>query len=1742
MKQSKFLLLLIILGMIGVSVLAAAPRQLVVSASPNQTLLAGNDRNGFEVRFRVGELNINEVKTKGGAFDELSIEGYGFTNRLGEPKLPVVSKLVAVPLEATISFDVLQRDYQSLDAERSQLTNRIIPAQRSVSKSEDPALVPFELKESAYSLDTFTDNEMFRVEEIGIMRGVRIFQIYYEPVRYNPITGELQVSNDVLVRVDFTGSDFAATEALLARTTSWEFNQLYRKILFNWDNDRDSIELIPSGMVILCPDGSSTNSYVEAFKNWKVQQGFIVTVQEVGGSGDIANTTTEIKNYLQGLYNGVNPPTYLLIIGDESGTFSITENTGSTGSHPTDLNYVRLNGTDYLPELYFGRFSVRSVAELANIVEKTLQFEQTTMPNTAYLGEVVLIAGVDASYAPTYGNGQINYGLNNYFINDTHGFSSNGVHSYLYPASDGAGVPAAIIGYMNSGIGYVNYTAHGSQTSWADPYVGTSDLSSLSNLNEYFVAVGNCCVTNQFTTETCFGEQMIKLPDKAAVGYIGGTNNTYWDEDYWWAVGGGKSIVADGPPYNANALGAYDAMFHSHGEGRADWATTLGETVYMGNSAVQQSGSSRANYYWEIYSIMGDPSLMPYYGVPDDITVNTISPIQVGQSTISIQTDAPYARIAFSVGSTLYATGIANGNGDLTLNNPFNAPVTATLVITAQNYVTHIDNSIQVISASGPYMTVVGDETDYDDGGNDIPEYNESAYLDVTFKNAGTETAASVTATLTCGNPYISLIDDTDGVFNLGPDATILRNDAFRFSIADGIPNDTQIDFTFNMDTNPSEGPWEAQYSLTVKAPDLEFGNITIQDPTGNNNGRLDPGETVTITIPLNNDGGAASQSGSTTMQCTTEGITVTDGSDTFTAIAAAGNASLSFTLTAASNMDIGTVVSLQFDAVAGAYSAEKDETASVGIVIEDFESGDFSSFDWTFGGTLPWVIVSTGAYAGTYCAKSGAITHSQTSTMELERTISTDEEISFWYKVSSESGWDYLKFYIDGVIQNSPGWAGEIGWTQASYIIPAGTRTLKWEYYKDGSVSSGSDCAWVDDILFEPYIPPTITWNPSSLSQELNPDGTASQNLTIGNTGTQTLDYTVSKPTSSTTVMDETFATTSIPTGWTQEYVSGSLSWIFATGGYNNTHPSAAYDGAYNARLYNSSSYTTKLVTPSLNLSGSSSATLTFWHTQEAWYSDQDLLNVYYKTSSGGTWTLLQGYTTSVATWTQRTITLPNPSGTYYVAFEGITDYGYGVCVDKVVVSKTGGVSVPWLTVAGGDSYSGSIANGEAEENVSIGFNATGLSVGTYNSTLTLTSNDPENPSINIPVTLNVTNTSAPEIVVSPLSLDFGSVAVGSNSQQQFTIQNTGSAELTGNITTPLGYSVAEAARSAKSELPEDRLATAGRNTLSYTVGSGLAKTYNLTFTPGSTLNYQGNVVITSNDSDEPTTNIAVTGTGYIPNHAPSIILPASFSFDKNGSLVVDFSAYADDEDDDPLELDCSGSTNLNVAINGLQVTFSTAAQNWTGAETVTFSVTDGTDTDYDDVGVIVNPTNAPAWQVVTYPNNSATVYGVATLDWTACQLNDWVGVFVGGECRGLAEVTVSEGVAYVTLLANLASSGETASFMVYDYSTDTIYPVLETYALEFGEELGPIPVNGVSTVELDAPVVTIERAETGISLSWEAVDYADSYYVFRSTSDPYSGFTQVATVTGLTYNDTDAHDRAFYYVKAVRSLAARH
>ena len=137
-----------------------------------------------------------------------------------------------------------------------------------------------------------------------------------------------------------------------------------------------------------------------------------------------------------------------------------------------------------------------------------------------------------------------------------------------------------------------------------------------------------------------------------------------------------------------------------------------------------------------------------------------------------------------------------------------------------------------------------------------------------------------------------------------------------------------------------------------------------------------------------------------------------------------------------------------------------------------DFESGSFGP-EWRLGGTSNWNIQTNTVIAGSQTAKAGTISSNQESSITLDISSIPAGSGTFKYQVSSESGFDYLVFCIDNTgCSRSSGynqrWAGVTSGTH-SFTVPANAQSLTWKYAKDGSVNSGQDTAWIDDIVITP-------------------------------------------------------------------------------------------------------------------------------------------------------------------------------------------------------------------------------------------------------------------------------------------------------------------------------------------------------------------------------------------------------------------------------------------------------------------------------------------------------------------------------------------------------------------------------------------------------------------------------------------------------------------------------------------------
>jgi hypothetical protein len=413
------------------------------------------------------------------------------------------------------------------------------------------------------------------------------------------------------------------------------------------------------------------------------------------------------------------------------------------------------------------------------------------------------------------------------------------------------------------------------------------------------------------------------------------------------------------------------------------------------------------------------------------------------------------------------ATTNASGNANITFDP--NSVIIGYIELYISGYNRPIEmHQLQVVS-TGYFVTV----SDYSvsSGNDDAIEFSENAILSLTLEEIGNVgDINNVVVEISTDDEFILINDNTENVGTISSGGIVELVDAFDFDVDNDIPNEYSIEIDISITSD--EGDWYSQIYLIGYNAELEMTGVEVID--GDNN-VLDPGETAEIAIEIHNLGGADLYNLIPSISSSNPDITITNLPGLLDSLNADGTENIvTCSVEVSEDAQAGDIIDFSLEISAdNEFIFSEDFALVVGLLIEDFESGDFSVFEWQNGGSADWTI-DDDAHEGIYSAQTGSIGNNSTTSLSIELEVSANGEISFWKKVSTEANYDYLRFYIDGNQQEE--WAGEIDWSESSYAVNSGFHTFKWEYDKDGAVIGGDDCAWIDYIIFPPIAGEVVT------------------------------------------------------------------------------------------------------------------------------------------------------------------------------------------------------------------------------------------------------------------------------------------------------------------------------------------------------------------------------------------------------------------------------------------------------------------------------------------------------------------------------------------------------------------------------------------------------------------------------------------------------------------------------------------
>lgn len=749
---------------------------------------------------------------------------------------------------------------------------------------------------------------------------------------------------------------------------------------------------------------------LKTFINWKSQQGFNVETMIMETSeGD------SIRQKLIARYHSSTPLTpaqkYVLLIGDVDKLEAITGKHKPSGlnTHRTDLYYGEYTG-DYIPEALVGRLAVRDSTELKIELEKIISYEKGLFARSK---NILLAAGHEQrSSAPISTNGQVNY------LSKMMADSIERADTICFRNIEGDTCADSLRAALGTALSLVNYTGHCLRTGWNNPSVTQATFDSISNPIPT-VFVNNCCLSNAFNGD-CFGEQLMRMPIGGAVASLGATNETLWDEDYYWAIGA-KYPLTINPTYDDDTPGAFDQLWQG---GQYDYDNvSIGALNYAGCSAVSMAGSPYDAFYWEIYNLLGDPSMTLFLDAPDTLFISMADTIYAGASTIRVNT-LPYARVSATQDERLRGTALADATGlaEVHLKQMLMGDsITLTAYRPGDIY------AQRVIPIEVPTGGMIAAEVAVNNSGSSITFF---------LHHVGN--------TVPLGEKLFFYQDSLD--ISLGAQ--------MRRSISYDIPHlaNGECD-TLSIDTLHLEWgkyPYLAAHLAMIHqgdtyavqpimAPLMDKSPKLQQLRIGDNTKNLKPAEPFVLEVTLSNEADSV---------CSAISNPTTDNQVTY------------LLPIVASDSPIGTQI--DFSPHLGKWSKDYSGWIIHHQAIEDWESGDWTNYPWGTGDAWPWMMDNTKAHTGLFSVRSHPIHDNQRSILTLSITTLTDDSISFYLQVDSQSG-DWLYFYVDGI--NRGRWNGGTDWMRYARLIPAGKHLLQWVYQKDASGAASDDCARIDDI-----------------------------------------------------------------------------------------------------------------------------------------------------------------------------------------------------------------------------------------------------------------------------------------------------------------------------------------------------------------------------------------------------------------------------------------------------------------------------------------------------------------------------------------------------------------------------------------------------------------------------------------------------------------------------------------------------
>ncbi len=457
---------------------------------------------------------------------------------------------------------------------------------------------------------------------------------------------------------------------------------------------------------------------------------------------------------------------------------------------------------------------------------------------------------------------------------------------------------------INAGSFILQHRDHGYEYGWGEPDYNNNNINGLNNTDLTFIMSVNCLTGKYNISGESFAEKFHRYTyngeNSGALGLIAASEVSYSfvNDTYIWGV--------------------YDNMWTDF---MPDYGTTPDSRGLMpafGNAAgkyfLRSSGwpynTGNKEVTYNLFHHHGDAFMELYSEIPQNLTIAHNDVILGGMDSFTVTAD-DNSFIALTVNGEIIGTADGTGGPVVISIEPQTPGDVMNVTVTKTNHYRY-EAEVPVISPQGPYC-IYETHAFSDENENGQMDYAESVYFTIDVKNHGLEDAENVEVTLSIDpDDYITITDDFEDYGTILSEQTVSVENGFMIEVASDVPDLYKV--VFNVLASNGTETWNSSFVGEFHAPVLAMGELQIDDSNGDNNGRIDPGETVEISIDVNNGGSSSAFNVMGNLVCNDEYIVIDANTATYGDLGPDATGTKTYTVTALETTPGGFTANFDFE------------------------------------------------------------------------------------------------------------------------------------------------------------------------------------------------------------------------------------------------------------------------------------------------------------------------------------------------------------------------------------------------------------------------------------------------------------------------------------------------------------------------------------------------------------------------------------------------------------------------------------------------------------------------------------------------------------------------------------------------------------------------------------------------------------------------------------------------------------